>query len=167
MAVADRLVEITRKDLEILKKLYALNANAQNYVSYTTIENYIRWFERESYLKHVKVYCLNGNISDGTFVIIVSFLFLNSFFFLFSGKFCSKISIFACRIDAMCMLTHFRSRAKISRDCSNCWIIVKGIIFMAFALNFVKPSVMHCTEPMLTSSLAHRRCSTVCRKMKP
>lgn len=72
MAVSDRLVEITRKDLQILKKLYALNANAQNYVSYTTIENYIRWFERESYLKHVKVYCLNGSFSDGTFVIIVS-----------------------------------------------------------------------------------------------
>lgn len=72
MTVADRLVEITRKDLEILKKLYALNANAQNYVSYTTIENYLRWFEKDSYLKHIKVYCLNGNFSDGTFVIIVS-----------------------------------------------------------------------------------------------
>lgn len=83
MAVADRLVEITRKDLEILKKLYALNANAQNYVSYTTIENYIRWFERESYLKHVKVYCLNGSLSDGTFVIIVSSFSKFVFFLIF------------------------------------------------------------------------------------
>lgn len=72
MAVADRLFEITRKDLEILKKLYAINGNAQNYVSYTTIDNYLRWFEKDSHLKHVKIYCFNGNFSDGTFVIIVS-----------------------------------------------------------------------------------------------
>lgn len=72
MAVADRLIEITRKNLEILKKLYALNGCAQSYVSYTTIDNYIRWFKQDSHLKHINVYCLNGNFSDGTFIIIVS-----------------------------------------------------------------------------------------------
>lgn len=90
MAVADLLVEVTRKDLEILKKLYALNANAQNYVTYTALENYIRWFEKDSYLKHVRVYCLNGSFSDGTFVIIVSRIFWLSFFYFHFRKFAQQ-----------------------------------------------------------------------------
>lgn len=88
MAVADRLVEITRRDLEILKKLYAINGSAQNYVTYTAIDNYIRWFEKDSQLKHIKVYCLNGNFSDGTFVVIVRWKLLHFAYHIFVWEMC-------------------------------------------------------------------------------
>lgn len=120
MAVADLLVEMTRKDLKILKKLYALNGTPQNYVSYTTIDNYIRWFERDSHLKHIKIYCFNGNFSDGTFVIIVSSNFrLFHIFFSKIRKFAQKVSFFSFRMDVMCTLTHYQNHTKISHVCWN------------------------------------------------
>lgn len=66
----DHLVEIERKDLPNLLNLYTPDGY-KSYVAYMTIENYIRWFAQDSNLKHVKVFCLNGDFSDGTFVVTV------------------------------------------------------------------------------------------------
>lgn len=72
--MADHLVEIGVKDLHNLKDLYTPDV-WKSYIAYMTIENYIRWFEQDPNLKHVQVLCLNGDYSDGTFVITVSILF--------------------------------------------------------------------------------------------
>lgn len=76
--MSDSLVEIERKDLRTLKQLYAPDG-IKSYIAYTTIDNYIRWFEQNSNIKHVKFFCLNGDFSDGTFVVTVSLKFLNQF----------------------------------------------------------------------------------------
>lgn len=65
----NRLVEINQKDLKNLQNLY--ETNLTSYIGYLTIENYIRWFENDPDLNDVKFYSLNGNFSDGTFVVIV------------------------------------------------------------------------------------------------
>lgn len=71
--MTDRLVEIQRKDLSVLCDLY-IQSGTKNYISYTTIDNYIRWFQQDPNVKHIKVFCLNGDFSDGTFVITVSMI---------------------------------------------------------------------------------------------
>lgn len=65
------LAEIGRKDLPILLNLYKRN-DLKHYIAYTTIENYIRWIEQDVNDKNVKFFCLNGDFSDGTFVVTVS-----------------------------------------------------------------------------------------------
>lgn len=72
--MTDHLVEIEQKDWPNLKNLYTSN-DSKNYIAYTTIDNYIRWFEQDPNIKHVHFYCLNGDFSDGTFVVTVSFFF--------------------------------------------------------------------------------------------
>lgn len=67
----DNLVEIAKKDLQTLKELYTLNEKKYG-ISYTTIDTYIRWFEKDPNLKHVRFVCLNGEFSDGTFVMMVN-----------------------------------------------------------------------------------------------
>lgn len=69
--MTDRLVEVARKDLPALKSLYNANGS-KSYIAYTTIDNYIQWFQQDPDVKHIKVFCLNGDFSDGTFVITVS-----------------------------------------------------------------------------------------------
>lgn len=69
--ITDRLVEISRENLPTLKSLYISNGK-KNYVSFMAIDNYIRWFEQDPSLKHVKIYSLNGDFSDGTFIITVN-----------------------------------------------------------------------------------------------
>lgn len=73
--MTNRLVEICRKDLPILKNLYSPNGVKNSFLAYLVIDNYIRWFKENSNLKHVKFFCLNGNFSDGTFVITVRMTF--------------------------------------------------------------------------------------------
>lgn len=63
----DRSVEINRKDLHTLRQMYA----KKNYMTYTTIDNYIQWFEQNPNLKHIRFVCLNGDFSDGTFIVTV------------------------------------------------------------------------------------------------
>lgn len=77
--MADQLVEIEKKYLPKLKNVYDHN-RSNHYIACMTIENYIRWFEQNPSLKHIKIYCLNGNFTDGTFVITVRAL-LNCFYF--------------------------------------------------------------------------------------
>lgn len=69
--MADELIEIDRKDLMKLKNLY-ISDESKNYTAFTTIDNYIRWFEQNPNVKHIKFFCLNGDFSDGTFVMTVS-----------------------------------------------------------------------------------------------
>lgn len=65
------LVEIESKYLPDLKKLYALD-ESKSYTAFTTIDYYIRCFELDPNVKHINVYCLNGDFSDGTFVVTVN-----------------------------------------------------------------------------------------------
>lgn len=69
--MANYLVEIDRKELPILQHLYKSNGT-KSYIGYMTLNNYIRWFEQDPDVKHIKVFCLNGDFSDGTFVLTVS-----------------------------------------------------------------------------------------------
>lgn len=69
--MTDRPVEIEPKDWQKLKNLYTPDG-LKNYIAYTTIDNYIRWFEQAPNVKHVKIFSLNGDFSDGTFVVTVN-----------------------------------------------------------------------------------------------
>lgn len=68
----DCLVEIKLDDLIKLKNLYSLNS-PNNILGLSTITNYIRWTEIESNLANFLFYSLNGDLSNGTFVFVVSF----------------------------------------------------------------------------------------------
>lgn len=68
--MTDQLVEIERKDWPKLKNLYTPDGS-RSYIAYTTIDNYIRWFEQDPNVKDIKFLCLNGDFSDGTFVVTV------------------------------------------------------------------------------------------------
>lgn len=67
----DRLVEIARNDWPDLKKLYNPD-DIKNVISYSKIDNYIRWFEQDPNIEKTTFYSLNGDFSDGTFVLTVS-----------------------------------------------------------------------------------------------
>lgn len=67
----DILVGIDRKDWITLRNLYKENSVA-HYLAYATIENCIQLIERYPNVKHVNLFCLNGDFSDGTFIMIVS-----------------------------------------------------------------------------------------------
>lgn len=71
--MTDKLVEIEFKDLQNLKNLY-IPDGTKSYIAYTTIDNYIRWIEQDPNVKLVKFFCLNGDFSDGTFVVTVKTL---------------------------------------------------------------------------------------------
>lgn len=65
----DKLVEISRDDLVKLRDLYKVDW-PKNHVGYYTIQNYITWFEKESNIKNLSIYSLNGDWSDGTYLIV-------------------------------------------------------------------------------------------------
>lgn len=72
---ADRLVEIQQKDLSILKNMYTSENGCKTNIAYVTIDNYIRWLEIDpSESKDIRFFCLNGDFSDGTFIVIVSII---------------------------------------------------------------------------------------------
>lgn len=84
-AVPDRLVEIQQKDLSILKNMYTSKDGCRTNIAYITIVNYIRWIEIDpNESKDIKFLCLNGDFSDGTFIVIVSVIlyYLMCFFLL-------------------------------------------------------------------------------------
>lgn len=70
--MTDRLVEIQRADLSALKKHYEPDGSAKSYIGYTALENYIRWLDYPDESETIKFFCLNGDFSDGTFVVTVS-----------------------------------------------------------------------------------------------
>lgn len=69
--MTDRLVEISRDDWPRLKELYTPDGS-KSYLAYTTIDSCIRCLDQDPNYEHFKVYCLNGDFSDGTFVATVS-----------------------------------------------------------------------------------------------
>lgn len=72
--MTNHLVEIKNlKDLQSLQNLYKTNG-PQSYIGYLTLGNYIGFFTQDPNVKHVRVYCLDGDYSDGTFVVTVSSL---------------------------------------------------------------------------------------------
>lgn len=75
MAVeADRLVEIPVEDLSKLRNLYKSSQNdGRTHIAYGSIDIYMRWLELDpTATTYIKFYCLNGDFSDGTFIVIVS-----------------------------------------------------------------------------------------------
>lgn len=69
--MADKLTEIDRKDLLLLRELYKPDG-VKSYISYITIDTYIRWLQQDPNIKYLTFYCLNGDLSQGTFVVLVS-----------------------------------------------------------------------------------------------
>lgn len=69
----DRLVEIDRTVLPLLRNLYnpiCVDSNITN----VAIDTYIRCFQQDPHIEHLKFYCLNDDLANGTFVVIVSFV---------------------------------------------------------------------------------------------
>lgn len=75
MAVeVDRLVEIPAEDLLTLRSLYKSPENgSRTHIAYESIDIHMRWLEQDPNAStYIKFYCLNGDFSDGTFIVIVS-----------------------------------------------------------------------------------------------
>lgn len=70
-STSDFISEISRNDLPRLRDLY-LRDWPENIIGYYTINNYIRWLERDPNIKKLKFYCLNDDFSDGSYAIIVN-----------------------------------------------------------------------------------------------
>lgn len=69
---ADKLVEISPSEWIELRDLFFVNW-PENHVAYHTIDNFVQWYRKESDIKNLKIYSLNGSWrSDGTYVIVVS-----------------------------------------------------------------------------------------------
>lgn len=71
----DQLTEIGIEDLIRLRDLY-LPDGKKSYTAFVTIDNFLRWNgpDRLKRNENIKFFCLNGNISGGTFVVVVSFI---------------------------------------------------------------------------------------------
>lgn len=71
---ADRLVEIPVEDLSTLRNLYkSSEIDSRTHIAYESIDVYMRWLEQDPNAStYIKFYCLNGDFSDGTFIVIVS-----------------------------------------------------------------------------------------------
>lgn len=71
----NRLVEIKSEQWESLKSLY-LPETPETILGLSTISNYARWIQQDRHIDNLAIYSLNGDWSDGTFVVVVSiFLF--------------------------------------------------------------------------------------------
>jgi hypothetical protein len=71
----DELIEISKDSLAELRDLYKKNWPLNN-IGFYTIDNYIRWFQKESSIENLKILSLNGDWSDGTYVIVVKIKFI-------------------------------------------------------------------------------------------
>lgn len=70
MATRDFVSEIKIGDLLHLRDLY-LKDWPENVLGYYTLHNYIKWLEKDPNIEILKFYCLNDDVSDGTFAIKV------------------------------------------------------------------------------------------------
>lgn len=80
----NQLVKIESEKWMALKSLY-LPETPETILGLTTITNYIRWIQQDEFIDNLAIYSLNGEWSDGTFVVVVSFnsFFLHSYVFFF------------------------------------------------------------------------------------
>lgn len=69
----DRLTEISIDGLKRLRAFYTQDG-IHNYTTFVTIDTYLRWNEQDPRSKdeNIKFFCLNDDISGGTFLVIVS-----------------------------------------------------------------------------------------------
>lgn len=70
----NRAVEISCDDWPNVQKHY-LPETPQTILGLSTIGNYIRWNKEVGQFKSLTMYSLNGDWSDGTFVLVVSVTF--------------------------------------------------------------------------------------------
>lgn len=68
--MTDKLVEIPVNEWLELRDLY-LDNWPENMNGYYTMDNFINWVIRKPDIKHLWVYSLNGDWSDGTFIVVV------------------------------------------------------------------------------------------------
>lgn len=68
-AMTDHLVGIERKHWQTLRDFYSPKS-PETYLSYSLLDYYIRWSEREPESVDIVFYSLNGDWSDGSFVAI-------------------------------------------------------------------------------------------------
>ena len=78
----NKLTEINRKDLVLLRDLYNPN-EVDTYTGFTTIDTYLRWFVQNPgdtlNNSKVKFYSLNGDFSRGTYVVTVIYKMFAAF----------------------------------------------------------------------------------------
>jgi hypothetical protein len=66
----DKLVEVKPSDWIELRDIFLLNW-PDNHVAYHTINNYVNWHRKKSYIRDLTIYSLNNTWrSDGTYVIV-------------------------------------------------------------------------------------------------
>jgi hypothetical protein len=66
----DQLTHIPQESLPELRDLFKKDWPT-NHVGYYTVDNYIRWLARDSAIQNLDIFALNGDWSDGTFLIVV------------------------------------------------------------------------------------------------
>lgn len=66
----NKLIPIPSKEWINLRDLYLINW-PENILGYYTIDNFINWISKTEEIRNLFIYSLNGDWSDGTFVIIV------------------------------------------------------------------------------------------------
>lgn len=68
--MTDKLIPIPSKEWINLRNLYLVNW-PENMLGYYTIDNYVNWNSKDENIRNLWVYSLNGDWSDGTFLVIV------------------------------------------------------------------------------------------------
>ncbi|XP_049548226.1 uncharacterized protein LOC125959445 [Anopheles darlingi] len=70
MDTTDLLTIIPANDWAQLRDLYLKNW-PEHHVAYATIDNYLRWYEKDPAIKNLTIYCLNGSWrEDGTYLVV-------------------------------------------------------------------------------------------------
>jgi sRNA-binding regulator protein Hfq len=74
----DKIFEIPPTDWPELRDIY-LPEWPKNIYAYNLLDNYLNWIKRDPKIKNLKVYSLNGDWRDGTFVVIDRYqIFINT-----------------------------------------------------------------------------------------
>lgn len=90
---SNKLVEIPKEEWQHLRDLYKVDWPS-NLVGFYTLDNFVRWTEKDPNIKNLKAYSLDGDYSDGTFLFVVSFWF----YFLYRLK-CFRLEGFWFSFD--------------------------------------------------------------------
>lgn len=69
---SNKLVEIKPSEWKKLRDLYTSNWPL-DIIGYFTVDNFIRWYEKDPNVKNLKFYSLNDDWSDGTFICLVKY----------------------------------------------------------------------------------------------
>ncbi|CAD7092441.1 unnamed protein product [Hermetia illucens] len=68
--MADKLVDIPIQDLTSLRDLYREDWPKYS-IGYGTVDTYVRWLNKDPNIPHIRILSLNGDWSDGTFIITI------------------------------------------------------------------------------------------------